>query len=72
MALEMKKSPKNVGKWLSYCNFSFAQWDFYFLKKIPLYKNHWFFILKFEFQYKNLMVLPEPEDQGDKDYVKKL
>ena len=26
-----------------------------------------------EFDVKiNLMVLPEPEDQGDKDYVKKL
>ena len=31
--LEMKKSPKKDGKWLSYCNFSFAKSDFYFLKK---------------------------------------
>ena len=74
----MKKSPKNVEKWLSYCNFSFEQSNFYFFPKItPLQKCRFFYfeiqISKRKFYVRiNLMVLPGPEDQGDKDYVKKV
>ena len=73
----MKKSPKNVEKWLSYCNFSFEQSSFYFFQKLPLYKNVDFFYFEIQISKRkfyvriNLMVLPGPEDQGDKDYVKK-
>ena len=57
MALEMKKSPKNVAIANSYCNFSFEKLDFYFFQKLPLYKNVNFLFCNstFKVQYENLL-----------------
>ena len=55
MVLQVKKSPKKDGKWLSYRNFSIVKSEIYISKKFAPPKKDQFSILKFKFHNEKFM-----------------
>ena len=55
MVLQVKKSPKKDGKWLSYRNFSIVKSEIYISKKFTPPKKDQFSILKFKFHNEKFM-----------------